>query len=157
MARVGPGQAIASCRDKLMPVSFDIFLQRFESGEVADGDPEPVLAVITPLVEKQEGDWARIRTEDGTAEIYGLDTAGANLMINRASGRQIWDVILAIARAGSMAVMPVGCGTVVPDKDLVNELPPDIPRPIAVADSADELLNAVEDTAAERPDENGSA
>jgi hypothetical protein len=126
-------------------VSFDIFFQRFENGEAAPADRGAVRTVLGPLIEEHGDGWARIRTSDGEADVYGIDNpASGSLMINRASGREVWAIMFGLGRAADFAVMPVGCGTFVFSDDAVSDLPDGAPQPITIVTSVEDLVRAVE-------------
>lgn len=128
----------------MLSVSFDIFFQRFKNGDLAEGDRAAVESLRAPLVERRDDAWARIRTIDGEADLYGVDSLGSHLLINHASGRAIWDVMFELARIGVFAVMPVGCGTYITDSTDRSDLPSEAPEPITVVHSGQDLLDVVE-------------
>jgi hypothetical protein len=125
-------------------VSFDIFIQRFEDGGAAQADEAAMSAVLEPLLEERGDSWARIRTSDGDADVYGIDDPASGLMVNHASGREIWNVLFELGRTAGLAVMPVGCGTFVFSDDALSHLPDGVPEPIRIPTSGDALLRAVE-------------
>lgn len=126
----------------LGPVSFDIFLQSFRCGEAASGEPGAVLRELGPyLAGTPSGGYARVRTGDGSADVYGL--GGAGLMINRASGELIWQLIVDVARAAGYAIMPVGCAVCVVRYEMIDDLPGDLQDGAVVVRSGDELLKAI--------------
>ncbi len=127
-------------------MSFDIFFLRFKDGERSEGDDRAVEKFLAPLLEERDGSWARVRTVDGEADLYGMDTLGSSLMINHASGGRIWDLMFELARVGGFAVIPVGCGTCITPSTNPSDLPPQAPRPISVVTSGAELLAVVENT-----------
>lgn len=58
-------------------VSFDIFLQRFRDGDASSGGREEALRVLMPLLAgPPDGGFGLVRTDDGDAEVYGLNTDG---------------------------------------------------------------------------------
>jgi hypothetical protein len=113
-------------------VSFDIFLQGFVGGDGAPGDRAAAIAIVTPFLAGAASDgvgW--IVTADGEADIYGLGNNDQGLMINHATGRQIWQLIVDVARAAGYAVLPVGCPVCVVDEVMIGHLPDEL-RPDAV-------------------------
>ena len=73
-------------------------MRRFSGGAGADGGGETALQVLSPsLAHPPENGYALVRTRDGQADMYGLD--GDGLMVNHASGREIWQVMAEIAWA----------------------------------------------------------
>ena len=125
-------------------MSFDIFFLRFAQGNPSAGDDRALEEFVAPLIEERDEAWARIRTIDGKADLYGMDSLGASLMINHASGRAIWDVMFELAQVGGFAVIPVGCGTCITPSINPTDLPSEVPRPISVVASGAELLAVVE-------------
>lgn len=105
-------------------MSFDIFLQGFRDGDGTPGDRAAAIAIITPLLAGPVSDgFGRIVTKDGEADIYDLADADEGLMVNHASGRQIWQVIVDVARAARYVVLPVGCPACVVDEAVIGHLP----------------------------------
>lgn len=103
------------------------------------------MAVLDPLiVERDEKGWAVIQTDDGTADVYGVDTPDRGLMFNHVGGRTAWDVIYAVADAAGFVVMPVGCGTLLVDEATRRELPDGIPEPVVPIRSGADILSAIE-------------
>ncbi len=125
-------------------MSFDIFFQRFRGKDISVGDGRRVEAFLAPIIVQRDTQWAVIRTADGEAYLYGMDTLGSNLMINHASGRAIWDVMFELACAGGFVVMPVGCGTCITEATEMSDLPDAVPEPITVIRSGQDLLDVVE-------------
>jgi hypothetical protein len=124
-------------------VAFDIFLQRFEGGDAADANAADLAAVLDPLVEARGPGWARIQTSDGAADVYGTDNLATGVMVNHASGRAVWDVLFELARAGRLAVMPVGCPTCVIEAEQRADLPPELQPEAVEISSGDELFRIV--------------
>jgi len=121
-------------------VSFDVFLQHFDGGAAADADEAAVLDVLGPLIEERSDGWARLCTSDGGADVYGIDDPPSGLMVNHASGREIWNVLFKVGRAAGFAAMPVGRGTFVFSEKALFDLPDGVPEPTAILTSGDELL-----------------
>ena len=95
------------------------------------------------MIAEEDNSWARIRTLDGEADLYGMGSLGAHFTISHASGEMIWDAMFQLAQLGGFAVMPVGCGTCITPSTDPSHLPPEVPRPIRVVVSGAELLNVV--------------
>jgi hypothetical protein len=125
-------------------VSFDIF-QRFVAGEPAQADPGAVLGLLEPLVSRgqpQDG-YIEVATSDGTADVYGTNDPGSSLMVNHASGREIWNLLFELATVAGFVVMPVGCGTCITETTDVADLPDGLPEPVTVIHSGADLLAAI--------------
>jgi hypothetical protein len=125
-------------------VSFDVFLQRFEGGAAVDHDESAVVHVLGPLIQERGDGWARLGTSDGGADVYGIHDPTSGLMVNHASGHEIWNVLFKVGRAAGLAAMPLGRGTFVFSEDALSDLPDGVPEPITILTSGDELLRAVE-------------
>jgi hypothetical protein len=123
-------------------VSFDIFLQSFKDGDAAPGDPEAAWRVLAPyLAGALTGGYARVRTPDGEAAVYG---AGRDaLMINHASGQIIWQIMVDVARAADWVIMPVGCPVCVLREEMINDLPAELQDDAVVVGSGAEVLDVV--------------
>jgi hypothetical protein len=121
-------------------VSFDVFLQRFGPGEA---DSEAVLAGLKPyLVESDQG--FDLRFDDGDAAIYGLDDPGSGFMVNHISGGQAWDVLVAVARRGGLAILPVGCPAAVTNEDQLSDLPDRLRENAKVVHTGEDLVRLIE-------------
>jgi hypothetical protein len=131
----------------VVAVSFDVFLQRFYGGDAADGDGQAILNLLEPLMTERSSGFARVVTDDGGADIYGLDHPERGVMINHAEGRRIWDLIVELARAGGMVVMPVGCPACGIDPDASSHLPAGAPSFELIGSGAD-LLRVIETASA---------
>jgi hypothetical protein len=108
-------------------VSFDIFLQGFLGGDDAPGDRAAAIGIIAPLLAGPVTDgYGRIVTADGDADVYGLGDSDQGLMVNHASGHEIWQVVVDIARAAGYAVLPVGCPACVVDAVILGHLPEEL-------------------------------
>ncbi|HYB36936.1 MAG TPA: hypothetical protein VEF72_15090 [Mycobacterium sp.] len=129
-------------------MSFDVFVQGFQNGDWAEGDGVAVRAVLAPhLVGRQA-----LVFSDGSAEFYarkdqetGDIDFGAGFMVTNVGGRVAWDVIVAAARAGRFAIMPVGCPVAITDAAMADDLPPDLVADVGmvVVSSGAELLQAI--------------
>jgi hypothetical protein len=125
-------------------VSFDIFLQGFVGGGGAPGDRAAAIAIVTPLLADPVSDgFGRIVTADGEADIYGLGDNDQGLMINHANGRQIWQLIVDVARAAGYAVLPVGCPVCVVDEVMIAHLPDELRQDAVLVHDGGDLECAV--------------
>jgi hypothetical protein len=123
-------------------VSFDIFLQRFRDGDASSGGREEALRVLRPLLAgPPDGGFGLVRTDDGDAEVYGLNTD--SLMFTHASGRLIWPVMVDVAQAADYVIMPVGCPVCVTAADHVDELPEALRDTAVVVDTGDDVIRVV--------------
>jgi hypothetical protein len=124
-------------------VSFDIFLQCFKAGDAVDGGAEESLDVLRPyLVQAPYGGVASVRTIDGEAEVYGLDTG--SLMITGVSGEAIWQLIFDLAAAADYAILAFGRPVCLVDASLQEQLPALLSDPVVVVASGRELMDVVQ-------------
>jgi hypothetical protein len=123
-------------------VSFDVFLQGFAHGQAAPGRPEAALEVLTPFLAAAPRDgFAPLRTGDGEAEAYGV--GGTSLMVAHASGAQIWDLLVSVAKAAGWVIMPVGCPVCLTTDDDAGHLPEDLRPNATVVTTGQELLATI--------------
>ena len=126
------------------PVSFDVYLQGFRDGEAEQGSGDAALDLITPLISRRTADWARVATDDGEADVFGIDQPSTGLMFNHLSGDAAWSLVFQVARAGGFAIMPVGCPTCVVSAEMLRALPDELASDAIVVSSGDDLLAAIE-------------
>ncbi|MCW5718926.1 MAG: hypothetical protein KIS68_13945 [Bauldia sp.] len=96
-------------------MSFDVFVQTFENGGAGVADAEVIRALLAPYVRGNET--RRLYTTDGTAELFGWDRLSSGFMVNHAGGREIWDVLVRVAKAARPTIMPIGCPVAVTSSD----------------------------------------
>jgi hypothetical protein len=124
-------------------VSFDIFLQSFKNGEAAPGDPEAACRELEPyLAGAPDGGYARVRTPDGEAGVYGIGSDA--LMFNHASGQVIWQVMVNVAKAADWIIIPVGCPVCVMREDMISHMPAELRDNAVVVRSDTEVLDVMD-------------
>jgi hypothetical protein len=124
-------------------ISFDVFLQAFHDGDAATvNGPSVIDALARFSTEPVTSDSSWIRTTDGEAQIFGLDDADSGFMINHASGRVIWDVLVHVADLIGMTIMPIGCPTCVTRPELLEHLPEELKADARVVTSGEQLIAA---------------
>lgn len=125
-------------------MSFDVFLQRFVDGEATDCDARALLAVLDPYVERdvRTGELTRAVFEDGDAEVYGTDVS-RGLMLSHIVGLAAWETVTDLARAGSLAILAVGCPAAVPRGNLLPHLPAELREGAVVVTRGSELRAAL--------------
>lgn len=127
-------------------MSFDIFIQRFETGE-------PVLldhaAVLTALAQARtepppvpDNGYVRLETIDGGADIYGLSPSTSSLMLNHIDGMIAWETIWNIAHATDAAILSVGGPAIVTQETRLDHLPPELRKDAVRVDNAGLLMRA---------------
>jgi hypothetical protein len=126
-----------------LSMSFDVYLQAFAAGAASVGDGQAALAVLEPFVVDRAEGFAGLSLPDGAADVYGVGDPGSGLMFNHIGGRAAWHLIYEVAKVAGFAIMPVGCGTLVPDETLREQLPADVPTPVMVVRSGAEILAAI--------------
>lgn len=124
-------------------MSFDIFLQRFSSGDPAEADSELIIETLAGFVvgTVAVGD-VEITTGDGGADVYGLGSTDG-IMVNHAAGARIWDAMVEVAGRARLAIIPVGCPTCVTDASLIDELPGELRQEARVVTTGEELLGVI--------------
>ena len=63
-------------------------------------------------------------------------------MINHASGRVIWDVLVHVADVTGMTILPIGCPTCVTRPELLEHLPEELKADARVVTSGEQLVTA---------------
>jgi hypothetical protein len=126
-------------------MSFDIFLQAFKGGEAGTADTAAITNVLDPYVSERNGDdeYVRLVTEDGGAACYGYGTDG--LMVNHAGGHQIWDLLVQVAQAAGLVIMPVGCPVAVTDPSQIADVPPGHFDKFVVVGTGADLLRSIKE------------
>ncbi|WP_327002893.1 hypothetical protein OHA72_48695 [Dactylosporangium sp. NBC_01737] len=123
-------------------MSFDVFLQGFAGGKVATGRPEAAVQVLLPyMVGAPTNGYVRVQLPDGEADVYGV--GNSSLMVNRAAGEQIWDLVVAVATAAAWVIVPVGCPTCIVDASHADELPDELRANVILIHTGPELLQAI--------------
>jgi hypothetical protein len=124
-------------------VSFDIFLQAFESGEAVPANGIAAMSVLEPHIRSRDDDWCRITLADGEADVFGVADPSSGLMFNHIGGALAWDVIVEVARHGRFVIMPVGCSTCVLSKDDIGDVPAGLDDGAIVIGSGADLIQVV--------------
>lgn len=125
-------------------MALDIHMIPFEGGDSGVVDREVGDEILDGLATDREESFLRIVTDDGDAEVYGVDDPSTGLMITHAAGRTVWDVIYLLAKRAGYTVLPVGCPMCITDEEQRSDLPESIPQPVIVISSGADLLDAVE-------------
>jgi hypothetical protein len=125
-------------------VSFDIFLQRFSGGDGADADAESVGAALGPYLDVLDG-YARLRVGNAQADIYGEDDLASGFMVNHVEGPEVYEALIAAARAGDLVIIPVGCPTAIIDECQRAELSEELAAEAIRLGSGQELQRLIED------------
>ena len=122
-------------------MSFDIFVQKFDAGGAGTADAAVVRAILAPYF--NGNDTRVLHLSDGTADLYGWEKLSRGFMINHAGGAEIYDVLVRVAREARLAILPVGCGTVVTSPDEIAHLPSELREDVAVVTNGRELLAVI--------------
>jgi hypothetical protein len=129
-------------------VSFDIFLERI--AEVADDRSVWSLLEAAWDAPPDEHNYVRARRGAGEADLYTgpLDEPVQSLMFSRpAGGHEIFDLIVDVAQAGRMVIMPVGCPPCVAAASELETFPSDIAESLGqpvVVSNGHQLLELIE-------------
>jgi hypothetical protein len=125
-------------------MSFGILLQSFARGQAAAGHPEGAFRALEPYLDgNPAGGFARLATPDGDADVFGIGSSG--LMINRASGEFIWQLLIDVAVAGDYAIMPVGRPVCLVREDMKDDLPEEMRADAVVVRSGTDVMKLVID------------
>lgn len=126
-------------------VSFDVFLQRFNHGDATDVEERAVRALLDPHVVRVDLDhgFARLVFGDGEADLYGWTTLTRGFMVNHVSGTDPWRLLVDVARAANLTVLPVGCPVSVTDAIALEHLPAELRTAAVVLGTRDALLEVV--------------
>lgn len=122
-----------------------MFMQQFTDRDVGQADAQSLLNLIEPRIDPRETDFgvARLRFDDGEADLYGMDKLTSGFMVNHISGLSAWDFLVEVARAVDLTIMPVGGPTAVCRADLLAHLPDELREDAIVVASGAELLAAL--------------
>lgn len=120
----------------------DVFVQAFSEGSPALIRAECVRAIAAAFVVEEHDGYAAVQMEDGGAEIWGYGDDGG-LAVSRASGLEIWELVVAIARSTGAAIIPVGGAPFVCDELLIKDLPADAQGTARLVTTGTELWEAL--------------
>ncbi len=121
----------------------DVFVQAFRGGDPVFLRHASVEVLVAPFLLATRVGVASILMKDGGAEIWGYGDDGG-LAVVGASGEEIWELVVAIARANDAAIIPVGGTPIVADASLIPDLPPEGREATVVVGSGKELIEALE-------------
>ena len=125
-------------------MSFDIFLQAFDGGSLLD-----TAAILEELAPYLKPNLETLRTDDGEADVYGLDNDPIrHLMFNHVGGRIAWDIIFSLAQRCGWVIMPVDCPICLTHRDQLSSVPTELldEFPVVVVRSGSELLAVILDS-----------
>jgi hypothetical protein len=121
-----------------------VFLQRFVEGDAADADTSALFDALARFSRDPVAPGTTsVRTSDGGADVYGLDSAADGFMVNHAAGEVIWDALFAAADAAGLSILPVGSPACVPRPELIADLPDDLRDDARVISSGRDLLEVI--------------
>jgi hypothetical protein len=132
-----------------------VFIQAFRDGDPVFLRHASVEVLVAPYLLATRTGVASILMNDGGAEIWGYGDDGG-LAVVGATGVEIWDLVVAIARANGAAVIPVGGTPIVADAQLIPDLPPDGRSAAVVVGSGTELVEALAQQESRRADGSGT-
>jgi hypothetical protein len=122
---VSPGRATVS------PVSYDMFVQRFEHGDAAPMGADAFRSVFGPSVDRREPQlnyWHVCTDDGGTADVYAALAGGTldSVMISRFSGGLVLDMLVRFIVLADAVVLPPGCPTLLADEGQRHHLPEEL-------------------------------
>ncbi len=130
----------------------DVFIQAFRKGDPIFLRHASVEVLVAPYLLGTRTGVASVLLGDGGAEIWGYGDDGG-LAVVGATGDEIWDLVVAIARANGAAIIPVGGTPIVADASLIPDLPPEGRSAAVVVGSGVELIEALAQQAPPRTPE----
>lgn len=119
-------------------MSFDVFLQTFEPCDEAR--VQRLRVMLGRLLDDTR---TALVTRDGGADVYGADGSGESLLLAHLEGKDIWDVVVDVARTGALAIMPTGESTCVVDSTHLERLPEELRTGAVCVGSGADLLRVV--------------
>ena len=124
-------------------MSFDVFFQRFEDGDAAEGGGDEMRQVLAGHIVREEPDrgFALIEIGNGAADVY-LDRS--SMMANHISGDEPWDLLVEGARAAQWVILPAGCPTCITDESQRAHLPEGLDDEVVLVANGSELRAAVQ-------------
>jgi len=125
-------------------VSLDVLLQLFRAEGGAEADRELLARLLQPYLVRIGPGSTDLRFADGDAAIYGTDDLRSGFMVNHVSGRQAWDVLVAVARQAGLTILAVGCPAAVPSESLLTDLPAELRHDAVVVRSGEDLMRMIE-------------
>ena len=130
-------------------MSFDIFLSRFQQGEVAEAPRDAIAAVLRQrqYVGPDQSGFYSVRLPDGHTVDFSaraLQSPGrfdSCAFFLHGLSRDVAQLVYDVARAGRFAVLPAmeDSAVLLVEEDMADDLPPDMLqdlRPVYVADAA---------------------
>ncbi len=121
----------------------DVFIQAFDRGSPIFLRHACVESLVAPFLLATRAGVASVLMADGGAEIWGYGEDGG-LAVVGATGDEIWELVVAIARANGAAIIPVGGTPIVADETLIPGLPPEGRDKVTVVGSGEELIAALD-------------
>lgn len=135
-------------------MSYEIFVQRFQTGEIDSVSARRVWKLLEEAWYKppDEDSFVVVTRGKGSADVYGARAGEPieSLMFSRPSGAEIFDLIVEVARAGDMVILAPDLPPCLVDKAQRAELPADliekVGEPLIVANGNDLLSLTIQDT-----------
>jgi len=120
-------------------MSNDVFIQAYAGGSPAPIRVQAIVAVAQPFVIEESPGFALIQTQDGGADFLGYgDDSG--LAVVGASGREIWDLVVAITQVTGAAILPAGRPPLVVDLATIQEMPEEMRASAGLVTTGEELM-----------------
>lgn len=134
-------------RGRHLPVSYDVFLQRFQGGEAATVDSPEVWALLEEAWEAapDESGHCLVRRDDDEGDLYAEQRGRPleSLMFNHA-GPGIYELMFEVAVAGDMVIMPPDAGPFLVREEQRSNLPRDLAEGAVVVEDGTALARAIE-------------
>ena len=93
-------------------MSFDVHLLAFDHGDAGSREADGVRDLLLRHAKETGELHVLVRYGDGEADVHGLPAHGeplTSLMFNHVSGEDPWELIVQVARAADLVIVPAGC------------------------------------------------
>ena len=132
------------CGTTVVAMSFDVFLQAFRDGGTGAADPAVIEEELAAYIAVRDGDFARLVTRDGDG-VYTL-YYDFEMPLPRLRPRTFYDLVVEVARAAGLVILPVGCPACVIDPRDRRHLPLELQGKVVTVQSGADLLAVIRTT-----------
>lgn len=129
--------------NRICSLSLDIFIQAFRHGDAREVDAKMLREALAPYLFEIERGW-NLRSGNSEAEIYGVEDLASGFMVTRIDGAQIYDVLVRVAAACDLVIMPVGVFVAITRREQLEDLPDVLQGDAVLVVSGAELIALIE-------------
>jgi hypothetical protein len=125
-----------------VPVSFDLYFQRFRDGSAVAGGGDAMRLRLAPYVVREDParSYALVEYGDGSADVYLDDDS---MMVNHVVGEQPWELLVDGAREAEWVIMPADGPTCILDEAQRAHLPDDVAGEVVLVGCGLDLLRVL--------------